>query len=100
MLSFLSLDKGLSMLDLSFPRPLAEPLALLWIRRKDSAVFGTGGNRHRCVLVAAAHDHLPRHGFGERALQFRREAQLLRCVALHAQIEGGPGVVQNDGTFL
>src|SRR5881394_1607678 len=94
----LSLDKCLSVLDLSFPLP--ESPALLWIRGKDGTVFGAGGNRHGRVLAAAAHDHLPRHGFGERALQFRREAQLLRRVTLHAQIEGGAGVVQNDRAFL
>src|SRR5437667_81106 len=65
------------MLLLARPRPLAHSPALLWVRRKDGAVFGTGGNRHRRVLVAAAHNYLPRHRFRECALQFRREAQAL-----------------------
>src|SRR5438105_2325278 len=85
---------------MALPRPLAQTPALLWVRRKDGAVFGAGGNRHRRVLVAAAHHHLPRHRFGECALQFRREAQLLRRIALHAQVEGGPGVVKYDSAFL
>src|SRR5438067_1749432 len=71
------LSRGNGVLFLSFPCPLAQLPALLRVRRKDHPVFGTGGNRHSGILVAAAHDDLPRHSFGERALQFRREVQLL-----------------------